>query len=523
MFHSRRKLIFTAVLTFILSSIVGTESHSAQTTVFYPKGPYDASILNLNTGMTSIADFTAILMPDGTIRGYSPYDTGLRLWESKDDGFTFKEIGKTVGGGGHQSRVILLPDGKYHVFSSGGDGISCWSSPDGLNFTIDKQACVPISWIESRTLKYGDLRISGPAVAILPNGSYRMYFSDEGAPGDGAFPPHQVFSAISTDAINWTLEPGVRIGWMSSGLKSVANHPTLIQHNDGSITLFYRDFVNLNYATSTDGLNFGNEHIVWFDKADPIAGQGNGGDPNVVADAKGNLVLYIGQMISKTDFGTIAVRLKPGKGSVFGQEVGRAVSSDKTLKREYLNCAAKDQVSDPLMKNIQLQAGPSNSCPDGYIKDSSNPMVTKNIATYSDITRCFMKPGLTPQIENLSNGYFSGANTCPNGYEVQNQPQNSSGNQGSGAGQIDRIKDGRFPAPRCVLKIGLAGNDWVGAGKNQGTYWCPKDYLIQLKVGGTLYAQPPTCVPLKGKPKSVVFATPKNGVFVCAKGLKLKL
>src|SRR3989344_3329733 len=101
----------------------------------------------------------------------------------------------------------------------------------------------------------------------LGNGKYRMYYATEPeVPGNKL----EVYSAVSSDGVEWTPENGVRIDTKNSeGLifQNVAGPTTIMDGNkyimaySGSISGKYKDAPNnymtvLMWATSSDGLNF---------------------------------------------------------------------------------------------------------------------------------------------------------------------------------------------------------------------------------------------------------------------------
>lgn len=407
--------------------------------VIFPKGPYDSELFSLNVLNSPGADFTVVLLPSGTMRGYIPnaVDGTLMIFESTDDGKSFKFTRNVDFGTDRtdnfigQPRVIMLNDGKYHLYTNGSDGISCFSSTDGLKFDIDKLRCIPNSIIPAPP-HYKSWRLSGPAIAILSNGTYRAYFGDEGTPGDALFPPHQIYSAVSSDGVVWTREPGVRIGFSATGLKTEAIHPDVIQHADGSVTMFFRTFSNQMYASSRDGLTFGDEYILWWKIPDPIAGNGDlGGDPSVVKDRNGNIVLFQGTPIPGSDIGgQSAIRLTVGKGTKYGEEVGRNLGWRSEPKTRYLNCVSNGTPSDPAYAKVPVMANSdtANNCPDGYTADPANPATMVPGPKYASTTKCLASAGTKPA-NGLLEIYLSGKASCPPGFEVSTSNTPSSNPQ----------------------------------------------------------------------------------------------
>lgn len=89
----------------------------------------------------------------------------------------------------------------------------------------------------------------------LNDGKIRMYFGlfDPLAPG-------QIGSAISSDGVNFTQEPGIRIARKGSGNIFIgAASPSVIQLADGRLRLFYDSGGGLKSSISSDGLTFTEE------------------------------------------------------------------------------------------------------------------------------------------------------------------------------------------------------------------------------------------------------------------------
>lgn len=521
------KKLLTYIVTFLMVASLQVFASSANGPIYLPKGPYNSTLLAVDILNTVGADFTAVTLQDGTIRGYLPSMEGtFAIFESNDDGKSFNRVGKVefndpksdafVG----QPRVILLNDGRYHLYSNGPQGISCFSSKDGFTFIVDKLQCVPNSAIPTPP-HYKSWRLSGPAIAYLSDGSYRMYFGDEGIPGDGKFPPHQIYSAKSRDGINWVVEPGVRIGHGSKSLKSIAIHPEVIQHSDGSVTLFYRSYIpqNMKYASSKNGLEFSDEYILWTSKRDPIVGYGNeGGDPSIVKDRNGNIVLFQGTWTGPEKFGISAFRLSSGKGIKFGEEAGRYLGWQGGIANRYINCISNANPNDPINGKVWVLASSSTDlqCPDEYSISKTNPEKTEKGPVYSKLTKCKWNSS-SDAPNGLAEVFFSGEVSCPEGFVIApSATNNSSPNKGSstpktpnelicyagpnlsGATPILKITDGSTKCPpdystkppsekqsetsnpsgtgaKCFAKSGMVvSNPVMNANEGDGT--CPPGY-----------------------------------------------
>ena len=131
--------------------------------------------------------------------------------------------------------VISLPDGSFRLFYTGvGPGkpfptcqgyILSAVSDDGLNFQTEPG----IRIAPDPDLRHVSLRILAPTVSQCPDGRWRMYFEARG-PADQ---PTVIGSAISSDLLNWTHEPGIRLQY-AQGLGG----PRYVPLTDGRARLY---------------------------------------------------------------------------------------------------------------------------------------------------------------------------------------------------------------------------------------------------------------------------------------------
>lgn len=168
-----------------------------------------------------------------------------------------------TGPAGPHKRVMRLPDGRVRMFFStriGSQpvGIGSATSDDGLVFVTDPGLRITVAdaGVGSRpALSPGDVVPTG-------DGRYRMYFSSFAfGPRDPQADTEIVKSAVSTDLLTWTVEPGVRIG-AGARVSGSGEHPSAVRHPDGGVTLFYGRPMNqyaLYYSWSPDGLTFTKE------------------------------------------------------------------------------------------------------------------------------------------------------------------------------------------------------------------------------------------------------------------------
>jgi hypothetical protein len=185
-------------------------------------------------------------------------------------------------------RVIQLADGRHRVYyrsRSSTEIQSSISTDEGLTWT-------PESGIRLSAAAAGVATVSGVSVVRMPDGKWRMYFSEAPASGFPP-PPRRTFSAWSDDLLTWTMDPGVRVG-PGATLAGSAEHPAVLANPDGSISIFYfrNNPTQLLTATSTDGLTFSSETII-FQQSGPNPGSPEN-DPDVVRLPDGTIRMYYG-------------------------------------------------------------------------------------------------------------------------------------------------------------------------------------------------------------------------------------
>lgn len=109
------------------------------------------------------------------------------------------------------------------------------------------------SWTEKAVVIPG--QYTDAEVVDLGNGQYRMYFAVEPeVPGNRL----EVFSAVSTDGVNWTREDGVR--------KTFATFPDVIKLPDGTFRMYFQNAGVIKSAVSSGGLNWKDEPGIRVDK-----------------------------------------------------------------------------------------------------------------------------------------------------------------------------------------------------------------------------------------------------------------
>src|SRR3990167_5390609 len=100
---------------------------------------------------------------------------------------------------------------------------------------IDKGLVIPGTYADSDIVDIGD-------------GKYRIYYSLE--PEVAGF-NGQVYSAISSDGVNWETETGTR--------KEQATFPSVIKLSDGKYRMYFQNSDVIKSAISSDGLTWTDE------------------------------------------------------------------------------------------------------------------------------------------------------------------------------------------------------------------------------------------------------------------------
>ena len=257
--------------------------------------------------MAPMANPSSLLLNDGRVRlFFTNARAGIGSAISVD-GITFSYEGTRVSAPDAMNqgarlgplRVHRLPDGRVRMFvGSSETGVQSFvSSDEGQSFTIEQG--------ERITQDAADmLAIQKLSIIPLPDGRWRGYFGpapQHGAPGSnpgsGGPPDHWLRSAISTDLLEWGVEPGVLIGPGAPHLTASVREVFPLLRDDGCVTLFYQlnkpqdagihDFSGVavvGYSTSMDGLTF-REQYVLINVRDPAG-------PDVLRLPEGKYLMY---------------------------------------------------------------------------------------------------------------------------------------------------------------------------------------------------------------------------------------
>ncbi len=229
-----------------------------------------------------LADTSTIQLTDGRWRMYV-FTGGQVRSAISPDGLSFNmEPGSRLPEGYGQPRVVRLDNGHLRIFTNGMGGIiSAVSQDDGMTFTSEEGIRVNAS-------SFGLTELTGPSNLVrTSDGRWRIYFSDLPRAGQTLM-PHSIYSASSSDLLNWYPDFGTRIG-PKAELTGSGEHPAAIANADGSVSIFY--FRNNTYelmaATSNDGLTFTTESDTGLSSQSSMAN-----DPDLVRLSGGTLRMY---------------------------------------------------------------------------------------------------------------------------------------------------------------------------------------------------------------------------------------
>ena len=257
--------------------------------------------------MAPVANPSALQLDDGRIRLFFTNAGDGIASAISDDGLTFAYETIRISGPAAQeqgvqlgpSRISRLPDGRVRLYvGSSESGVSSFiSSDEGKTFNVEAGERI------TRTQASMDA-IQKLSILPLSNGTYRGYFgpAPQHGPttvlaGTGDPPDHWLLSATSSDLLEWTVEPGVRIGPGSTILTASAREVYPLLRDDGCVTLFYQlnkpqdagisDYEGVavvGYSTSSDGLTFTRQF--------PLITTRDPAGPDVLTMPDGSRLLY---------------------------------------------------------------------------------------------------------------------------------------------------------------------------------------------------------------------------------------
>ncbi|MCS5574611.1 MAG: Ig-like domain-containing protein, partial [Pseudomonadales bacterium] len=263
----------------ISARVIGISCHGIQYSFTDLGLVLSATDVGQTDPMAPVANPSALQLDDGSIRLFFTNAGDGIASAISDDGITFSYETIRISGPAAQkqgvqlgpSRISRLLDGRVRLYvGSSESGVSSFiSSDEGKTFTVEAGERI------TRTQANMDA-IQKLSILPLSNGTYRGYFgpAPQHGPtaalsGTGGPPDHWLLSATSSDLLEWTVEPGVRIGPGSTVLTASAREVYPLLREDGCVTLFYQlnkpqdagisDYEGVavvGYSTSIDGLTF---------------------------------------------------------------------------------------------------------------------------------------------------------------------------------------------------------------------------------------------------------------------------
>lgn len=242
----RRRVTGLAILGLALSATAGAAPAQSSWSFADIGQVLGASDLGRVPGPTAgVADPTAVRLPDGGIRLY--FDRRGAIGSAvSGDGVRFAvESGARLTGTGPHTRIVRLADGRYRLYFN----VTSAGGPDGVPRELGIGSAISSDGLRFTVepgLRVGaaPAGVSAPAT-LSPGDVVRLR--------DGGYRMYfsslsvplvrerreVVKSATSRDGFTWTIDPGVRIGPGAHALSGSAEHPSALVRADGSVVLVY--------------------------------------------------------------------------------------------------------------------------------------------------------------------------------------------------------------------------------------------------------------------------------------------
>jgi len=181
--------------------------------------------------------------------------------------------------------TIMLPNGTYRMYYTRAGGIVSAFSSDGLRWINESGVRISPEGMGSNQEK-----ILSCAVIEIPDG-YRMIY--EGVQGEPPNDVHRFFSANSTDSLNWTKEDGVRLESVGTSDYGQVSAPDIVILPDGSLRMYYvGDFYHKgaegNSIRSAISYDFG---LTWTREGIRLLGEDTT-DPDIIMLAGGEYRIF---------------------------------------------------------------------------------------------------------------------------------------------------------------------------------------------------------------------------------------
>ena len=223
-------------------------------------------------------------------KGFNPISTSKEEQaKSSNKKDLWTEAGVVIPGAFADADIVDLASGKFRMYYS--------AEPETPGFQGQVYSAVSsdgINWSKEDGTRLTSAIF--PSVIKLVNGGYRMYFQNQQA----------IKSALSSDGLSWEGEEGMRVDTANSAGLTLSGvvAPTVIKTKDEYIMVYggvidqayskekvpNKDTHLLLWATSKDGLNFENKGIALDSKNETFKGWQDG--PELVEWDDGTIRLY---------------------------------------------------------------------------------------------------------------------------------------------------------------------------------------------------------------------------------------
>ncbi|MCZ7358032.1 MAG: DUF2341 domain-containing protein [Candidatus Methanoperedens sp.] len=145
------------------------------------------------------------------------------------------------GGWASNPSIVKLADGKYRMYHSDASSVPPYTYPTNIRSAISSDA---MNWTKESGIRVGEGYggqegwANEPEVLVLSDGTYRMYYDHEYA--FGGWVRGVILSAISSDGLNWTKEQGTRIDYGGTYDTVLAEGPNIVELSDGTYRMYYQ-------------------------------------------------------------------------------------------------------------------------------------------------------------------------------------------------------------------------------------------------------------------------------------------
>lgn len=181
--------------------------------------------------------------------------------------WTIEEGVRLEGGWPHSPDIVELADGTYRMYYA-----DAWDPPGYPIIIRSAISSDGLTWTKEPNVRIGYSGEGGwagtPETIILPDGTYRMYYSNERYPFVGPLWGH-ILSAVSTDGLTWTKESGIRVDYGGTYDALLALSPNIVERSDGTYRMYYAGYDGEHYrilsAVSVDRLTWTKEPAVRID------------------------------------------------------------------------------------------------------------------------------------------------------------------------------------------------------------------------------------------------------------------